>query len=97
MLHQIEDQTLIIIRCCPTNLALLDSLSYKMCSAKPIHRIVLLLGGTLSLQGLRTVLVFLFFSEQVMEAVKYYFADFVRKGGTHPFIDIIFGKEGGTD
>ena len=31
------------------------------------------------------------------EAVKYYFADFVRNGGTPPFTDNNFGKEGITD
>ena len=31
------------------------------------------------------------------EAVKYYFADFVRKGGTPPFTDKIFDKKGVTD
>ena len=33
----------------------------------------------------------------VREGVKYYFADFVRKGGTPPPLRIFFGKKGVTD
>ena len=38
---------------------------------------------------------YLIFSLRVV--VKYYFADFVRKGGTPPFKGKIFGKKGVTD
>ena len=34
---------------------------------------------------------------QLREGVKYYFADFVRKGGTPPFTDFFSGKKGVTD
>ena len=39
----------------------------------------------------------LFFRSKIREGVKYYFADFVRKGGTPPPFTDFFGKKGVTD